>query len=218
MGSRLGNRTANTGGQASTVCRIMNRHLLFLSLVFATFCSVGRAAVVELNLENLALRSGYIFCGEVVEVRCHRGKFLRLGEVIFTDVRIRVSETWKDTAGQPREITRQEKTGKITEITIRYLGGRIGDSWQKCAASPSFSSGEKVLVFARKFNGSLSTTGWFQGKYSLYQQGPKTPGNTFVGGGKHLPIRKNTSLEALRLQVGDILRRGKKPVTGGTEK
>ena len=189
----------------------MKKYLLLLSLVFPAFCSTGRAGVVELKLDKLSLRSGYIVCGEVLEVRSHRGKFLQLGEVILTDVRIRVSETWKDTPGQLPEITRQKKTGKITEITIRYLGGRIGDSWQKCPASPSFSKGEKVLVFARKFNGSLSTTGWFQGKYRLYQQGLEPPGNILVGGGKHLPIRKSTSIEALRLQVREILQRGKKP-------
>ncbi len=199
----------------------MKRLFLFLLLVFPAFCSAGRAGVVEVNLDNLALRSGYIVCGEVVEIRCHRGRFLQLGEVIFTDVRIRVSETWKDTIGQLPEITRQEKTGKITEITIRFLGGRIGDSWQKCAVSPSFANGEKVLVFAKKFNGSLSTTGWFQGKYRLHNAGKQaadSPEKTFVGGGKHLPIRKNTSLESIRIQVTDILKRGKRPEKEGAKK
>ena len=126
----------------------MKKHLLILSLVFPALCSQGRASVSEINLENMTLRSGYIFCGEVVEIRSHRGKFFQLGEVILTDVRIRVSETWKDTPGELREITREKKAGKITEITIRYLGGRIGDSWQKSPVSPCFTNGEKVLVFA----------------------------------------------------------------------
>lgn len=199
----------------------MKKHLLCLTILFAVFCPASRAAVVELDIEQLALRSSYIFCGEVTEIRSHRGEFLGLGKVILTDVRIRVSEVWKDTPGQRPEITRSRTDGRITEITIRYLGGKIGDRWQKCAASPAFSPAENVLVFARKFNSSLSTTGWFQGKYSLGPGGPRGSGGPqkkFVRGGKHLPVRKNTELAALRLQVLDILRRGKKTGKGRTEK
>ncbi len=199
----------------------MKKYLLLLSLVFPAFCSPGRASVREINLENMTLRSGYIFCGEVIDIRSHRGKFLHLGEVILTDVRIRVSETWKDTPGELREVTREKKGGKITEITIRYLGGRIGDSWQKSPVSPSFTNGEKVLVFAKKFNGSLSTTGWFQGKYRLHKtekRAADSPEEAFVGGGKHLPIRKNTSLESLRLQVADIQKRARIQAKEGAEK
>lgn len=199
----------------------MKKHLLFLGLLFTIFCPGTRAAVVELDIEKLALRSSHIFCGEVIEIRCQRGEFLGLGKVLLTDVRIRVSEIWKDTPGQRPEITRSRKTGRITEITIRYLGGKIGDSWQKCAASPTFSPAEKVLVFARKLNGRLSTTGWFQGKYRLEPGAPtgsSSPAGKLVRGGKHLPIRKNTDLVALRLQVQNILRREKLTGKGGTEK
>ena len=81
--------------------------------------------------------------------------------------------------------------------------------------------GQKVLVFAKKFNGSLSTTGWFQGKYRLHKtekRAADSPEEAFVGGGKHLPIRKNTSLESLRLQVADIQKRARIQAKEGAEK
>ena len=199
----------------------MKKHLILLMLVFPAFCSPAMASVREINLENMTLRSGYIFCGEVIDIRSHRGNFLHLGEVILTDVRIRVSETWKDTPGELREVAREKKDGKITEITIRYLGGRIGDSWQRSPVSPSFVNGEKVLVFAKRFNGSLATTGWFQGKYRLHntqKRAGDSPQQAVVGGGKHLPIRNNTSLESLRTQVADILKRQNRPAEEGAEK
>ena len=197
--------------------------LLFLPVLCVTACPEGRAAVVELDLEKLTLRSSHIFCGEVVAIQSRWDDFLGLGRAMITDVRIKVSETWRDSPGKRPGLIRGSRTGAktpggITEITIQYLGGRIGERWQKCSESPHFLRGEKVLVFARELNGALWSTGWFQGKYRLESSPPATAntGKVLVMGAKHLPVRKTMELRTLRLQVRKILQGRKK--TGGEDR
>lgn len=211
---------------ANTVDRDMKKKLpaLFTALCLLA-CLESSAAVVELDLEKLALRSSHIFRGEVVSIKSHWRDFLGLGKAMITDVRIRVAETWKDSPGDRQEIIRDSRAtsktpGRITEITIQYLGGRIGERWQKCAESPSFSLGEEVLVFARELNGGLWPTGWFQGKYRLKKSGPAHTGGgdrIMVIGSGRLPVKKPTEVHALRLAVRKILLR-KKTGAPGTSK
>ena len=203
--------------------------LIFLPALCLLACLEGRAAVVELDLEKLTLRSSHIFCGEVVATESHWGDFLGLGRAMITKVRIKVSEIWRDSEEKRPEITRKAESpgtpGKITEITIRYLGGRIGERWQKCAASPTFSQGEKVLVFAGEFNNALWTTGWFQGKYRLERKRPEQGrsdanggGKLLVRGAKQLPVRKAMEVEALRLMVRKLLLERRSPGRGAQGK
>lgn len=198
----------------------MKKYLfLFLPVLCMSACPEGQAAVVELDLEKLALRSSHIFCGEVISIQSRWGNFLGLGRAMMTDVRIKVSETWRDSPGKHPGIIRGNQADAnnpngITEITIQYLGGRIGERWQKCAESPRFLRGEKVLIFATEFNGSLWATGWFQGKYRLDSSPSTTAGNTakvLVIGAKHLPVKKSVELRALQRQVREILLKKRAP-------
>ena len=218
----------------------MKKHLLIFLPALCLLASVeARGAVVELDLEKLTQRSSHIFCGEVVGIKSEWGEFLGLGRAMITEVRIKVSELWKDTRIQPREIVRRAATpgspARVEEITISFLGGRIGERWQKCADSPTFSPGEKVLVFASEFNGALWTTGWFQGKYSLGRKRaelgeptsgkpapnelpPSEPtGKLLVRGSKHLPVKMPVKVETLRLMVRKILLEKRPPAGKSTE-
>jgi hypothetical protein len=176
--------------------------------------SVAEAALRPLNLEQLTDKSGFIVCGEVVEVKSLWGSLDGRGRVLLTNVRIRVSDVWKDTPGRRVEILRKKgpdgKTtanARIEEITVQYLGGAIGQRWQLCPESPRYEKGEKVVVFARVLNGRLWTTGWIQGKYRLAHQ--RSGGKTIqmVAGHAQLPIRKTQPLSKLRDRVGEIIRR-----------
>ncbi len=202
--------------------------LIFLPALCLLACIEGRAAVVELDLEKLTLRSSHIFCGEVIATESEWGDFLGLGRAMITKVRIKVSEVWKDSEEKRPEITRKAESpgvpGKITEVTIRYLGGRIGERWQRCAASPTFSRGEKVLVFAGEFNNALWTTGWFQGKYRLERKRPEQGrpdadggGKLLVRGSQQLPVKKPMEVETLRLMVRKLLLERRSPGRGARE-
>jgi hypothetical protein len=162
--------------------------LLFPALYLAAGLPAAKAALIPLDLEQLSVSSSRIVCGEVIEVRSYWGRLLDLGEVILTDVRIRVDETWKGAV---------EK-----EITVQLLGGRIGERWQYCPESPRFQRGEKVLLFARSWNQKLWTTGWLQGKYRLLE----TPNGLEVEGKERHPVAAPEPLPLLRERVKTILR------------
>ncbi|MDE0739637.1 MAG: hypothetical protein OSB83_10520 [Planctomycetota bacterium] len=199
--------------------------LIFLPALCLLACIEGRSAVVELDLEKLTLRSSHIFCGEVLATESEWGDFLGLGRAMITKVRIKVSEVWKESQEKRPEITRKAEApgtpGKITEITISYLGGRIGERWQRCAASPTFSRGEKVLVFAGEFNNALWATGWFQGKYRLERKSSEQGrpdadggGKLLVRGSQQLPVKKPMEVKTLRLMVRKLLLERRSPGHG----
>jgi hypothetical protein len=140
------------------------------------------AAVLPYTLPLLAQKSRHIIVGEVVALECYRAPFHGLGDVIFTDVVIRVERSLKGAAAG-------------TEIRIQVLGGEIGTAFQHCAESPRFVKGEKVLVFARDYQGALWATGWHQGKYSVDRDG------STVHGDSKLPIGRDVSLAAVEEEV-----------------
>ncbi|HVR75188.1 MAG TPA: hypothetical protein VMT52_12680 [Planctomycetota bacterium] len=156
----------------------------------------ARAALVSLSLGELAAKSTSVITGEVTALRSYRAPFLNLGEVIFTDVTIRVESVLK---GEP----------EIREITIQVLGGNIGRAFQICPDSARYEKGEKVLVFVKEYNGRIWNTGWLQGKYRLIDPSNTDPGNTepsdpaaaggvLVKGDAALPIENDVPLETLR--------------------
>ena len=147
-----------------------------------TWLSAAESAVVRLSASTLAERSKYIVTGEVIELKSYRGPFLDLGEIIFTDVKIRVDRVLK---GRPDG----------TEITIQVPGGEMGRYFQMCPDAPRYEKGEKVLLFLRDYNGKIWNTGWLQGKYRLIERG------TVVRGQADFPISRDTPLTTLEAQL-----------------
>lgn len=178
-----------------------------------------RAALVPLSLGELAAKSTSVITGEVTALRSYRAPFLDLGEVIFTDVTIRVESVLK---GEP----------ETREITIQVLGGKIGRAFQLCPDSALYERGEKVLVFVREYNGRIWNTGWLQGKYKLIEpsntdSGKTDPGNTepsdpataggvLVKGDAALPIAKDIPLETLRAALRALA--PSSPAPGGSSR
>jgi hypothetical protein len=151
----------------------------------------ARAALVPLSLGELAGKSTSVVTGEVTALRSYRAPFHHLGEVIFTDVTVRVESVLK---GEP----------EIKEITIQVLGGKIGRAFQLCPDSARYEMGEKVLVFVREYNGRIWNTGWLQGKYRLIEpsntesSGPGSAGGVLVKVDAGLPIESDVPLETLK--------------------
>ncbi|MCZ6793375.1 MAG: hypothetical protein O7J95_07160 [Planctomycetota bacterium] len=175
--------------------RSPSQRLLPLALLVFAGGPGARAALVPYDLEQLSVRSTHIVCGKVTKVESYWGMMGQLGPVILTDVTLRVEERWK---GDPR----------ATEITVQFLGGKIGDRWQWCAESPRFEIGEEVLLFARPWNGRLWTSGWIQGKFRIERRSvpgsrPEDPPRTeaSVRGRKGLPVAKRERLADVRSRV-----------------
>jgi hypothetical protein len=143
------------------------------------------AYVPRLSFEEMARRSRLAVTGEVIELRSYRAPFQDAGEVMFTDVTIRIQSVLKGTP-------------ETDEVTVQVLGGRIGSAFQYCLESPRYEKGEKVLVFLRDLNGKLWNTGWLQGKYTIAADGAT------VKGKERFPIERDVTLETVRGLLGSI--------------
>lgn len=146
--------------------------------------SLAMAAVKRLTFNELAVRSRLVLAGEVIALETYRGPFHDVGEVIFTDVKIRIDRILKGAPG-------------AEEITVQFIGGKIDDESMTCLESPKYEIGEKVLVFLRDYNGKVWNTGWLQGKYRLDGNGPIT-GETVARGREGYPLDRDASLDAIQ--------------------
>lgn len=142
----------------------------------------AQALVIPLTFTELTQRSKLILTGEVVNMRSYEAPFQNAGDVFHTEVTIRVTKTLKGEAGGE-------------EVKVLFLGGQIGDLWQKCPDAPKYKVGEKVLVFLREVKGGLWNTGWLQGKYTLDATGTK------VQGSEDLPIPREMKLADVETSI-----------------
>jgi hypothetical protein len=142
--------------------------------------------LVPYNFSILVEKSKHIVTGEVVNIHAYWAPFHDLGQVIHSDVTLRITRVLKSAGAEVRE---------ETELTIQILGGQVGAARQICLESAEYELGEKVLVFVREYNGKLWTTGWLQGKFRLTEDG------STVRGGPTLPIRRDLPLSSVETLV-----------------
>lgn len=144
-----------------------------------------------MTLEELVDASEEVVCGQVVSLRSYRAPFLGRGEVIFTDVTVRITER---ITGTLREST----------VIVQVPGGRVGDRFMICPDAPRYRQGERVLLFLRRFNGKRWNTGWSHGKYLI--DTVKTAGGArdVVRGHGERPIGGLVDLEGLRQEIRAI--------------
>jgi len=184
---------------------------LILGLLLATLASnTASAALRKISFESMVAKSKFIVVGQVVSMGSRWDNLADTGEVMMTDVRIKVEEVWKDSLDRRKDIVRPAKSSDgptIRELTVQFLGGQIGDRWQRCPESPKYQVGERVVLFVRIIDGRLWTTGWLQGKYRFHRD--KITGRNgepdrvyeTVMGKAQLPISINTPLATLRDRV-----------------
>jgi hypothetical protein len=144
------------------------------------------ALVRAYSFESLARRSTRVVTGTVEQLHSYRAPFVDVGEVIFTDVVIRVDSVLKGDKGDEY-------------LFVQVLGGRIDDVVMRCPDSARYAKGERVLVFLRPYSGKLWNTGWYQGKYRLTEDG------SAVEGQKGLPIEETIDLDALKLRLDRVV-------------
>jgi len=157
------------------------------------------ALLIPYNFASLVEKSKYIVTGEVVNIRAYWAPFHGVGQVIHSDVTLRIARVLKGAGAEVRE----EK-----ELTIQILGGQVGEARQICLESAEYELGEKVLVFVREYNGKLWNTGWLQGKFKL------TFDSSTVRGGLTLPITRDLPLSTVENLVHYYLQPSRR---GGSE-
>jgi hypothetical protein len=130
---------------------------VFLS-VFAALVIGGLAAnatvLLDMDVEDLAAAAPLVVTGEVNQVR---SEFNKDRTKIYTRILI-----------TPDEVLKGPAVGGV--VTIKILGGQVGDLVAHMPGAPEFEVGERVLVFLepRKDGDGHLTVGMCQGKFKLF--------------------------------------------------
>jgi hypothetical protein len=124
----------------------------------------------ELSYEDLNSRSSVILIGtvkEIIPARWNTPDGTRpaqkiddsdILDVMYTDIIIQVDEYLKN-------------PGSAKEVTVRVLGGTIGNETILVEDSPSFGNNETVLVYLNGESSPYNVTGEFQGKFTITDDG-----------------------------------------------
>lgn len=155
---------------------------MLLLVGIAGASSSVRGALIPLSVEELTHLSKHVVTGKVVRTRSYYEAVEDLGNVIYTDVTIRLT-------------TQIVGTFQDKEMTLKVHGGVVGQLRQIWCEAPVFTEGELVLVFVREFKGRFMVTGWKQGKYRL-----SSDSRTVLGKGS-LPIGRSIPLSTVSHQV-----------------
>jgi len=142
-----------------------------LAALSAIFFPQSASAIVDelLSVDELTLLSDVIVVGTVTDMAS-----FRQDRGIYTDVTVSVEQTVK---GEPPG----------TEITVRQMGGRVGDITLWVSDLPDFAVGERAVLFLRQRKAAtFDVVGALQGKFPVQNdkvllEGSYVPLSTFQG-------------------------------------
>ncbi len=161
--------------------------LLLLSVLLLAV-SAGAGIVIPMDDDDLILGADAIVLGRITRIESHRDVFGR----IHTYVTVGLDEVYKgDISGR--------------EVTIREIGGSVGDRTYWVFANPEFVVGERILLFMdQRADGTLRTYHFYLGKFSIVTD-PATGDRAAVRG---VPRRVTAlpSATAVAVPAGDVAR------------
>lgn len=106
----------------------------------------------KLSLEDLVARADYVLIGGIRDIK---SEWNSDRTNIYTYVKVSVESSLKGSVDR-------------SEVTIRVLGGRVGDVAVAVSAAPEFEVGERALLFLKcEEPCCLGVVGGFQGKYTI---------------------------------------------------
>ena len=178
--------------------------LALIALAALSGASLRATTLVYLPFEQQVDDAGLI----VVAVAESRNSSWDTGRtMIHTDIRFRVEETVKgQTSGT---------------VTVRQLGGVVGDVGQSVAGTPVFGIGKRYVLFLEPSGeGTYRVVGFSQGSYAVAQDGKgkstvqsqlAAPGGVrILGGGQTMQVANGQTLQEFLAQVRTRLDKAKK--------
>jgi hypothetical protein len=171
--------------------RFLCVHVLLLCASAPIAPGVG-AGVRQLSVEELAVHAEVIAVGTIVAVT---SAWNTERTQISTRVELRPEEMLKGAT-------------PVDRISFVQLGGRVGNIGSAAAETPSFTEGERVVLFlARRRNGQLAVMALSEGKFNVEREPSvgvdmairRTPGSG--------QILERVTLETLRSRVRAALGR-----------
>lgn len=157
------------------ICFILCTVVIF-SLLTGFLATQGVALVVKKTIEDLTYEADSILIGKVEEMKSQWNSEKTL---IYTYVTVSVTEYVK----------RIPEMEEPKQITVKILGGEVGDMGLKVSDTPEFAEGEKVFLFLNIERLPIfRVAGLFQGKYTIEDGKVKNkvlereiPLNNFIG-------------------------------------
>jgi hypothetical protein len=116
-------------------------------------CSARATTVIPPTFEEMADRAELVFAGKALASRAE-WRTVGTNRVIFTLVEFETEEVLKGNARK--------------SVTLKFLGGTIGDATLKITGVPRFNAGDRVILFVEKNGVQFSpVVGVFHGKFGL---------------------------------------------------
>ena len=190
--------------------------LVLLAVVLASAPATA-TVVIPVAEADLVAQSAAVLVGRVAAIASHadRGR-------IYTDVTVDVDEMLKGDS--------------VPTLTVRVLGGRVGNHAAWVEGSPEFRRGERVLLFVSTYrDGTARVAHFYQGKFSIIRDAGgedvavrETPAGVHLPSGAAVPATAPRHLrhlrDAIRAHVsaspaarGGALTSARAPATAGTE-
>jgi hypothetical protein len=124
--------------------------VLIAVLLAATFCQAT-------TLERMSLAKMVQTAPLIIRARCLANSTAWDAGEIWTFTSFAIEETWK---GAP--------PGAAAQITVRLLGGSVGNLTSTVSAVPRFHHGEEVILFLEPTpRGDFSIVSWVQGTFRV---------------------------------------------------
>jgi hypothetical protein len=131
------------------ICRLL-LVIPFLSITISMVCS----AIWATTLAHMSVAQMSQTAPAIVRVRCEENTTRWDAGEIWIFTRFAVEDIWKGSVS--------------TEITVRLLGGTVGNLNSTVAGIPHFRPGETVILFLEPTShGDLSILSWEQGTFRL---------------------------------------------------
>jgi hypothetical protein len=127
--------------------------LLLCTIAVSSFTVA--TTIIPLTVEQLAGKSSSVVRGRAMEIWTQWNPQHTL---IYTYTRFQVVKSFKGASDQT--------------ITVKQIGGRVGNTVQKAAGVRHFTGGEEDILFLRpseENDGALVVTGLVQGNFRLYR-------------------------------------------------
>jgi hypothetical protein len=122
-----------------------------LALLFA-IC--GASAARATTIERMPLEKMSRMAKVIVRARCTGNSTSQNAGEIWTLTNFAVEQVWRGTAP--------------AQITVRLLGGRVGNLTSSVSGVPRFRAGEEVLLFLEPTSrGDFSVVSWEQGTFRI---------------------------------------------------
>ncbi|HEV8584337.1 MAG TPA: Ig-like domain-containing protein [Methylomirabilota bacterium] len=169
--------------------------VLGLVAVLVAVAPAAATVVVPVTEADLVAQAAAVVIGRVTAIESHAH-----GGRVFTNVTLAVEEMLKGDS--------------VPTLTVRLLGGRVGDHVAWIDGSPEFRRGERVLVFLTAHrDGTPRIAHFYQGKFSIVADAASgedlavrvTPEGVHLPGGAAAPATVSRRLrhfrDAIRAQV-----------------